>query len=96
MASEDHSEVISAALKNEDIPNIYFNGFTVSTTANDILIVLKRSENAVAVLNASHIIAKSLVELMGNIIVDFEERTGAVIMTNDQILKRLTESVKDD
>jgi hypothetical protein len=94
MGKEDFSDFISNALENKDIPQIYFNGFTASISASDVLIVLKRNEQSLAVLNTSHVIGKTIVELLGNLVAEFEERTETHIMTSNQMKEKLEELIE--
>lgn len=96
MEKEDFSSFISQALENEDIPHIYFNGFTATISPNDMVLVLKKNNKAVAVLNTTHVMAKTMVELMGKLVAEFEDRTETVIMTNNQLQEKLDASKKDD
>jgi len=48
-------------LKSGDINSIYFNEFALGVSKNDIFILLRSNGKEEAILNASHITAKSLV-----------------------------------
>ena len=76
---------IAEALQREDLPEIYFNGFTTAFSNADFLIVLKRYDKPIAVLNASYTIAKTLSQKIGAAVAQLEERTGNTIMTTDDI-----------
>ncbi|OQX23139.1 MAG: hypothetical protein BWK80_27555 [Desulfobacteraceae bacterium IS3] len=51
---------IADVMKSDDLPNIYFNEFGAGISKNDIFILLGRNGKQEAILNASHITAKSL------------------------------------
>lgn len=75
---------IDAAIQS-DIPKINFNGIITSLGTGDVLVVLERNGQPVAVLNASYTIAKTLSVLLGNTIAKLEERSGYPIMTTNEI-----------
>ncbi|MCP4683058.1 MAG: hypothetical protein GY864_12050 [Desulfobacterales bacterium] len=89
-------EQIESALADENLPRIYFNGFITSLATGDVFIVLKQNEKPVAILNVSHIVAKSLATKLANIIALLEEKTGSTIMTTDDVLRKLVEDVDND
>jgi hypothetical protein len=78
---------IKKSLKSNEINHIYFNEFSIGTSSNDVFIILMCHGREEAVLNLSHITAKSLASSLANSIHNFEEATG------QQILE-LNESVK--
>lgn len=80
---------IRAALQS-DIPNINFNGMITSLGTADVMVVLERNGNPVAVLNVSYTAAKTLSMLLGNAIANLEELSGHPIMTTTEIEQFLT------
>jgi hypothetical protein len=90
--SQDNNEqinIIEKAIKNPDISQIYFNGFANSVGAGDVIIVLQRNGEEVAVLNTSFTMAKTLVEKLGKLISVLESSTGNNIMTTEEVSKAL-------
>jgi hypothetical protein len=77
-------ERIRAALQS-DIPNINFNGMITSLGTGDVLILLERNGQSVAVLNASYTVAKTLSVLLGNSIAQLEELSKHPIMTTMEV-----------
>ncbi|MGH8468850.1 MAG: hypothetical protein ACREVY_07705 [Gammaproteobacteria bacterium] len=75
---------INAAIQS-DIPKINFNGIITLLGTGDVLVVLERNGQPVAVLNASYTVAKTLSVLLGNTIAKLEERSGHPIMTTNEI-----------
>ncbi|OGO36237.1 MAG: hypothetical protein A2W35_10240 [Chloroflexi bacterium RBG_16_57_11] len=63
----------------------YFNGYTISISPPDFVIVLKYNDQPIAYLNTSHTIAKTLAKVMTNIITGFENKTKQHIFTLDEI-----------
>lgn len=77
-----------------DLPperKIYFNGFVSAVGQGDILIVLQEDTKPVAVLHASHTVAKTLSLKVGEIIKTLEDRTGRPILTTDEIVALLSQ-----
>jgi len=85
---------IKAALNNKEIPNINFNGFVNQIGPGDILIILERNQQPVAVINTSFTVAKTLAQKLGGLIANLEDATGNTIMTTDDIDRKLSEARK--
>ena len=68
---------------------IYFNGFVVSMTPHDVILVLQNNNQPVAFLNTSHIIAKTLASKLQGIITGFENEAEMTIPTLDEIQEKL-------
>lgn len=79
------------ALGNQDLEEIYFNGFTISLGNADVVIILKRNERPIATLNASYTIAKTLAEKLGNLVAGFETTIDTTVLTTDNINIKLSE-----
>lgn len=62
------------------------------------MIVLERNNRAVAILNASYTVAKTLAQQLSNLIIALEQKTGNTIMTVDEIGIKMGENkeIKDD
>ena len=86
---------ITEALENKEIPTIYFNGFVTSVGIGDVMVILNRANNPVAVLNMSYTLAKTLAEKLGGGIAAIEQKSGNTIMTTDDIQRIFMED-KDD
>ena len=80
---------IQAGLKLPDEKKIYFNGFASAVGKGDILIVLLEDNNPVALLHASHTIAKTLSLKIGELINTLETKTGRQILTTDDVTDSL-------
>ena len=78
-------------IESGELNSIYFNAFGIGVSKNDILILLKRNGKAEAVLNASHITAKSLVSSVDEALRGFEDKTNQKIPTSDEIEKLMEE-----
>ena len=78
-------------IESGELNSIYFNAFGIGVSKNDILILLKRNGKAEAVLNASHITAKSLVSSLDEALRGFEDKTNQKIPTSDEIEKLMEE-----
>ncbi len=74
-------------MRSSDLPDIYFNEFGVGMSKNDVFILLRRNGKEEAVLNASHITAKSLANALNEAITEFEVRTRQNILISEEIEK---------
>jgi hypothetical protein len=92
----DAKEFIKAALKKDDIPNFYFNGFSAQVGNSDVLIVLQNNQRAVAILNASFTTSKTLVQKLNGLIGVIESASGVDILTTDELTKFIEEKKKQD
>lgn len=55
---------LQAMFSEDNVPDLYFNGVTVATTKRDSIIFLYWNDKLRARLNASHITAKELKNLL--------------------------------
>jgi hypothetical protein len=85
---------IMDVMKSDDTPSIYFNEFGVGISKNDVFILLRRNGKEEAILNASHVTAKSLANALDEAINDFEVRTKQKILISEEI-GNSTENVAD-
>lgn len=89
--SLDFNEQMLKALVDDSIPKLYGNGFVISIGTGDIVFLIKRNDQPVAVFNFSYTVSKTLAEKLGALIVGFEHDTGQTMMTTDFIAKKLSE-----
>lgn len=89
---EEYSALIDKVLSDESIPSIYFNGFVVTLGTGDVLLILRRHNNAVAKLHVSYTVAKTLAAKVGGLIASLESASNNTIMTTDDIKTALTKS----
>jgi len=80
---------IMDVMKSDDMPSIYFNEFGVGISKNDVFILLRRNGKEEAILNASHVTAKSLANALDEAITDFEVRTKQKILIPEEIEKSM-------
>jgi hypothetical protein len=83
MQSELHSEQendVVSILKSGNIDSIYFNEFVIGVSKNDIFMLLRRNGKYEAVLNASHIAAKSFAIALNEAIANYEKETNQKIV----------------
>lgn len=76
------------------IPEIYFNGFSISLTSGDISLVLQRNGRPVAVLNSSFTVTKELGEKIDTLITLLERNIESKIHTTSDIAKIINEEIK--
>lgn len=89
LLEENVEQTIHEALTTESVPRIYFNGFVTALGAADVMLILKQQDQPVGVLNMSYTVGKTLSRRLGTAIAALEEMTGNVILTNDEIMRRL-------
>lgn len=92
MEHDEAVKFINDAIENSDLPHIYANGLTVSIGVADVAVVLRYGEQAVAVINLSHIVAKTMAQVLGNVIATFEEQTGTTVLTTQEVRAILQKS----
>lgn len=83
---------VNAATKNPEIPNFYANGFMCALGTSDIAILLKLSENPIAVINLSYTAAKSLSNHLQKLVSHLENKTDHTIMTIEETKELLTQN----
>jgi len=80
---------IQEAMTSDAIPHVYFNGFSCAVGAGDVVVVLTRHEQAVATLNVSYTVAKTLAQNLSLAVSELERLTGNQIMTVDDIKSKI-------
>ena len=93
-ARESVAEKIRNALASENIPHLYANGFTNALSNADIVIVLERQSDPVAVLNLSFTTAKSLAHKLSQLIENLEKASNQSIMTTDLVESALSQTME--
>ena len=71
-----------------ELPNdrrLYCNGFTIAIAAPDIAIILLYNNQPIAIVNTSHVTAKSFGVTLAKLLTVFEEQTKQDILTIDEI-----------
>lgn len=76
---------IMDVMRSGDLPGVYFNEFGVGISKNDVFILLRRNGKEEAILNASHITAKSLANALNEAISEFEVQTKQKILISEEI-----------
>ncbi|VXD17929.1 conserved hypothetical protein [Planktothrix serta PCC 8927] len=92
---DNQKQTIVEIIKSDELNSIYFNEFGIGVSKHDIFILLSRNGKEEAILNASHITAKSLVSSLGEALKRFEAKTNQTIPDSDEIGK-LMEDQDDD
>ncbi|MEA5469964.1 hypothetical protein [Spirulina sp. 06S082] len=88
---EDTENNILEILKSDEINNIYFNGFGLGVSKNDVLILLRRNGKPEVIINTSHITAKSFCNDLSEALKRFEENTNHVIPISEEIEQLMEE-----
>ena len=86
--NHEHLNVVKA-LKSSEIENIYFNEFALGVSKNDVFMLTRCNGKEQAVLNMSHVTAKSLALALTEAIADFEKRTNQKILNSSEIEQAL-------
>ncbi len=85
----DFHSLLQRGLELPPEKKLYFNGYTISMTPPDFIIVLQHNDQPVAFLNTSHTVAKTLAKTILNFIEDFEGKLDQPILTLDEIAEKL-------
>lgn len=73
--------------KGSGVPNLYANGYVNLIGTGDVVMVLERNGDPVAILNVSYTVAKSLSRSLGLFIAQIEERSEREIMTTNDVAR---------
>ncbi|MDY6805202.1 MAG: hypothetical protein SXA11_15535 [Cyanobacteriota bacterium] len=92
---EDRNKNIIEKINSSELNNIYFNEFAIGVSKHDIFILLSRNGKAEAILNASHITAKSFANSLSEAVREFEAQTNQTILNSDEIEKLMEEDEND-
>ena len=87
---------IQSGLDLPDEKKIYFNGLTVSISIPDVVIVLQQNDKPVALLNASHSTAKTMVALLQGVLESFERNSEHPILMFGEYQERLNANLQED
>ena len=87
--SEEMVANVKSILADKDIPNFYTNGFAVTLGLGDLICVLQRNEQPVAVMNISYTVAKTLALTLTRVIHDLEKKTKHEFMTIQNVREGL-------
>ncbi|OCR01727.1 hypothetical protein BCD67_13990 [Oscillatoriales cyanobacterium USR001] len=93
---DEKKQTITEIIKSGQLHSIYFNEFGIGVSKHDIFILLRRNGKEEAILNASHITAKSLVNSLGEALRRFETQTNQTIPDSDEIEKLMEEQDGDN
>ena len=93
---EEPENNILDILKSGDLNSIYFNEFGLGVSKNDVLIVLRCNGKPEAIINTSHITAKSFVSALNEALKKFEENTDYTIPISDEIEKLMEQANEID
>jgi len=91
-ANPDFDNLLQEALDLPEEKQIYCNGFIVSMSPADTIIVLQQNNKIVASLNVSHTIAKTLAIQLASIVDNFEKGTKTKISTLDEVIKAVQDA----
>ena len=83
------NDTLVAAVNDDAVKDIYFNGFQAATGNGDILLILNRNNKAAYKVNLSFTMAKTLSEKLGFIIAEIERQAESRIMTTDDINEKM-------
>jgi hypothetical protein len=96
MAADPSFEtLLQEGLNLPDEKQIYFNGFVVSMTPTDAVILLQRNNKPILSLNLSHTLAKTLATQLLGVIQSFEKETKLDIPTLDRVNEAIQNANKN-
>ena len=90
MNEEIESVEMSSLLESE--VKIYFNEFGVGISPNDVFIVVRRNGTNEAILNSSHVTAKTFANALIRAIEGFEKKTNQTILESHKIEELMKEN----
>ena len=90
----DFDMMIQQGLTLPDEKQIYANGFVVSMSPTDAIIVLQKNNKPVISINLSHTIAKTLAQQLAGIIGNFEKETDIKIATLTEVVEAVENANK--
>lgn len=98
MTEEEYNiqDDLSRALSDTSLPLFYVNGFGVSIGTGDAMIILKRNDKQVAVLNLSHTLLKTMATKLTQSVEILEQRLDSTVLTVDEIQAKLSEWKAND
>lgn len=82
--------------RDPSVPKIYANGFINSLGPGDIMTVLERNGEPVAVLNFSYTVAKTLAKALGDVIARLEDVAGREMLTTKELEVIFKEEFKEE
>lgn len=91
-----HQEQINKAVDDPELPNFYFNGFSISAGNADVVILLKVQDRPVVTLRTTYEVAKTFVRKMEPLILSIEKVTGQSYLTTDEIGERMQADLQGD
>ncbi len=74
---------VENTLINGDVNSLYFNEFVLGVSKNDTFILLRRNGKQEAILNASHVTAKTLAIALNEAIANYEKETNQKIIVSE-------------
>lgn len=95
MATDAAAQQVADRLSNAisgDVPKLYANGFALSMSNSDIILVLERNGAAQAVVNLSFTTAKTLLVKLGGTIGTLESASGRPMLITDEVESFLAQS----
>ena len=90
-AKDAQKQMMTDLTESGELNSIYFNEFGIGVSKHDIIIILSRNGKPEAILNASHITAKSFVSSLAESLRRFEAQTNQTIPISDEIEKLMQE-----
>jgi len=79
---------VTALMKDPQVVKLYVNGFNVGTSLSDVFMVTSSGATPVAVIQMSFTTAKTLMQVLNQIINDFEEKTGQPLLSMGEIKEK--------
>ena len=80
--------------RDPNVPKLYVNGFINTLGTSDIMTILERNGEPIAVLNMSYTVAKTLATSLGEIVARLEELSGRDMLTTKQLESMFLQEVQ--
>lgn len=89
MNNQRFQEDLKKVVADESVPSMYFNGYIVSASPADGLIILKYNDEFLLKINGSHTALKSMAMKLLGVLAHVEIKTGNEILTIDEIQTKM-------
>lgn len=92
MAEEMHKDWLEQALDDPNLPKLYSSSVTINVNTSSVTLVFRRHDEQQVLIDLAHPVAKSMIEILGNLLAGFEQDTGHEILSSNELASRVLKS----